>query len=144
MGIATYANVDASTAMGSYTVANAYNSLVIGTFNVGLPNSVFEIWIGDDCWGDPPCGPKNAMTVLNDWKVGIGTDTPADRLEVNGTIKATTSVKIGINLTNIVINDYCANEWEIIYVKYSDTNTHFYGCVYNQFALGTVRRPLDS
>lgn len=87
-----------STSMGLGTVAKAYGSFSVGTYNENTdspdPNvpastdKIFQIGIGD---GNPINGKVSAMTVLRNGNVGIGTSflLPSAKLEVNGTFKLT-------------------------------------------------------
>jgi len=93
MGSNTIASGNLSTAMGLQTTAESSTSFAIGRCNVGGGNPgvwvdadpLFEIGIGN------PANPNNiikdnAMTVLKNGKVGIGTENPNASLEVNGDI----------------------------------------------------------
>lgn len=89
MGGATTASGYYSTAMGAGTTASGYASTAMGRYNVGggsdttwvSTDPLFEIGIGANS------GAKaNAMTVLKNGRVGIGTATPSGLLDVNGSI----------------------------------------------------------
>ena len=90
MGYNTIANGSYSTAMGRSTTANAYESVAIGRYNVGggtatswvATDPLFEIGIGTGQFAT-----ANALTVLKNGNVGIGTATPSVMLEVNGSVK---------------------------------------------------------
>jgi hypothetical protein len=70
MGAST-ANGDYSTAMGNTTLAKSVNETVIGTYNdTSNTNRLFEIGDGT------PSVPSNALTVLYNGMVGIGTVNP--------------------------------------------------------------------
>ncbi len=78
---------DASFSAGYFTNANSFGSIAVGANNIGvgssngwnLTDSIFEIGIGGIA------GPRqNAVTVLKNGNIGIGTHTPANRLEVTG------------------------------------------------------------
>jgi hypothetical protein len=87
MGYSTTAYGYASTAFGDNTVAQAYVSTAIGQYNVGSGTKnlweetepIFEIGIGRS-----HNARKNAMTVLKNGYVGIGTITPEAGLHVAG------------------------------------------------------------
>ncbi len=81
MGFQTTAGANFSTAMGLYNVAKGYSSTVIGLYNDSILTSnqpgispatpLFIIGNGDD-----PSSRSNAMTVLKNGSVGIGTSDP--------------------------------------------------------------------
>jgi hypothetical protein len=85
LGYSTLASGYATTAMGDNTIAQAYVSTAIGQYNVGsgTGNSweetepIFEIGIGRT-----HTARKNAMTVLKNGYVGIGTPTPDAGLHI--------------------------------------------------------------
>ncbi len=78
MGYNTTASGEASTSMGYYTKAKSSFSLVIGLYNDSTnTNRLFEIGNGTD-----NNSRRNAMTVLQNGNVGIGTPTPLARLHV--------------------------------------------------------------
>jgi Chaperone of endosialidase len=80
MGFFTLAGANFSTSMGNYTKAKSNNSLVIGKYNdTTATDRLFEIGNGtaDNARG-------NALTVLDNGNVGIGTTTPTSRLAING------------------------------------------------------------
>ena len=87
MGENTIASGNRSTAMGENTRAKSYASVAIGSYNVGggtkntwvLTEAVFEIGIGED-----DDNRYNAMTVLKNGKVGIGTSAPGSKLSIVG------------------------------------------------------------
>lgn len=78
-----------ATALGTYTVANGNGSLVIGAYNdsvlaapatFSFPSTNPLFIIGN---GSSPSARSNAMVVNYNGHVGIGTNNPASRLEVN-------------------------------------------------------------
>lgn len=92
-----------STALGRETKAEALNCTAIGRWNVGggnptwpdATNPVFEVGIGT------LAARENAMTVLNNGYVGIGTATPDNDLHVDGVVQigsVETLSDIGLNL----------------------------------------------
>jgi hypothetical protein len=91
------ASGDYSIAFGSYTKADSINSTSIGKYNIGGGNSIewvssdsiFEIGIGLDEYNR-----ANAITVLKNGKVGIGTDNPSSTLEVVQGISGTGTVSV--------------------------------------------------
>ncbi|WP_179320300.1 tail fiber domain-containing protein [Winogradskyella helgolandensis] len=89
IGSASTASGTASTAIGSASTASSYASLAIGRFNVGGGNAtdwvasdpLFEIGRGgEDYFGN--LERRNALTVLKNGKVGIGTSTPSTYLHI--------------------------------------------------------------
>ncbi|KPL25150.1 MAG: hypothetical protein AMJ75_01715, partial [Phycisphaerae bacterium SM1_79] len=89
MGRGTTASGTYSTAMGEFTTAQARGSLAIGKHNVGggsttswvAADPIFEIGIGSGS-----ASKANAVTVLKNGNVGVGTTSPAGKLDVNGAI----------------------------------------------------------
>jgi len=86
IGHRTYSMADLSTAMGSYTTAQSYNSFVIGRYNVisGTTNT----WLNTEPLfiignGENSSARSNAVTVLKNGNVGIGSLAPTSKLEVN-------------------------------------------------------------
>ena len=92
-GLSTTANGDGSTAMGISTTADAFISMAIGRFNVG--GGTADTWEDEDPlfeigFGSNASNKENALTVLKNGKVGIGTAIPASLLEVSqGDIRVT-------------------------------------------------------
>ncbi len=88
MGYNTTASGNYSTAMGYFTTAQAYNSLVMGQYN--LVEGTTDSWVTTDPLfvignGNDEIVRSNAVTVLKDGKVGIGTSAPDAPLHVTGT-----------------------------------------------------------
>ena len=86
-----------ATASGKYSTATGYftNAKALGGFSIGthtensdapnpivaaLTDRVFQIGIGD---GNPSTGKQNAVTVLRNGNVGIGTHAPAAKLDIS-------------------------------------------------------------
>ncbi len=90
MGYYALASGNTSTAMGLGSRAQSYSSTAIGRYNIGGGAStswvntdpIFEIGIGSDAYNR-----ANAVTVLKNGNVGIGTNTPTEKLEVVGAVK---------------------------------------------------------
>jgi Chaperone of endosialidase len=94
MGFYTIAGANFSTSMGNYTKAKSNNSLVIGKFNdTTATDRLFEIGNGtaDNARG-------NALTVVDNGNVGIGTTSPANKLSVTGNADFTGNVGIGVSV----------------------------------------------
>jgi len=91
MGWQTTASGHYSTAMGNHTTAQPYASLAVGQYNIvssGTQNS----WVTTEALfiignGTTDTSRSNAMTVLKNGNVGIGTMAPTATLEVNGDVK---------------------------------------------------------
>ncbi|MFZ3011448.1 MAG: hypothetical protein WA060_00380, partial [Minisyncoccia bacterium] len=96
MGSNTRATAYYSTALGYQTNANSYASVALGQYNVGGGNisswvatdSIFEIGIGT-----ASNAKANALTVLKNGNVGIGTTSPGELLSLgsSGTTKGVLS-----------------------------------------------------
>jgi trimeric autotransporter adhesin len=91
MGENTTSSGDFSTAMGFGTNANAWASTAIGQCNVG--GGTTGSWVATDplfeIGNGIPSAKANAMTVLKNGNVGIGTATPDALLHVIGQVKIT-------------------------------------------------------
>ena len=90
-GNETKAKGDNSTALGGITIARSYNSFVIGSYNDTLTTSSLTSWVGTDPLfvignGITETNRSNAMTVLKNGNIGLGTMTPQGTLDVNGSI----------------------------------------------------------
>ena len=98
MGTITVASGNQSTAMGFGTRAQAANSTAVGRFNIGggdpisfLPGDpLFEVGNGSN-----DITRANAFTILKNGNAGIGTHTPANRLEVSGAASVTGNLGVG-------------------------------------------------
>ena len=87
MGYQTYADWDISTTIGYKLHSKGKASLAIGGCNEGITGAVFEIWIGL-FFDNYNCTQNvNAVTILQNGKVWIGTSSPSALLTVNGWIK---------------------------------------------------------
>jgi len=87
IGISTVASGDNSTALGTYTHAESYRSTAVGSHNIGggdpdtwlATDPIFEIGIGLDAQHA-----ENAVTVLKNGNVNIGTRIITPVLEITG------------------------------------------------------------
>ena len=87
MGAGTNASGDYSTAMGIGTIASGEFSTALGMYNVGGGNP--KEWIATDPLfeignGTSNTAHNNALTVLKNGNVGIGTSAPAGVLNISG------------------------------------------------------------
>lgn len=90
MGESTTASGKSATAMGVVTKAESLASLAVGRNNIGggdpfvwQPNDpLFEVGNGSETI------PSNALTVLKNGMIGVGTDAPAAMLQVEGNIRS--------------------------------------------------------
>lgn len=82
LGAITIARADNSTTMGANTIARSNNSLVIGQFNdTAAVGSLFEI--GNGSANELR---NNAITVLNNGNIGLGTISPNATLQFGNTV----------------------------------------------------------
>lgn len=95
-----------ATLFGEGNKANKNNQFVIGSYNKNADNALFEIGLGT---GD---GARiNAMTVLNNGNIGIGTENPLFKLVVVG------NVNVSANLTAANFNGQLSNPSDRRYKK---------------------------
>jgi hypothetical protein len=92
MGNATRAEGSYTTATGYHTVARSYGSFVVGSYNDTLPTSSLSSWQTTDPLfiignGTDDANRSNAVTVLKNGNMGVGTTDPAERLDVHGNIE---------------------------------------------------------
>lgn len=112
-GINSIANGDCSMAIGNWASADSYASVAIGRSNVGggspttwvATDPVFEVGVGN---GSTTLA--NALTVLKNSRVGIGTPAPTVPLQVQGGNDATPTTGGYLQLghqstTNLILDD---------------------------------------
>ncbi|UCG28104.1 MAG: tail fiber domain-containing protein, partial [Bacteroidales bacterium] len=92
MGFWSISEGERSFAMGDNATSKSYGSFVVGRFN-DLTSSSSTSWVATDPLfivgnGSSTSVRSNALTVLKNGNVGIGTVTPAYTLEVEGSISA--------------------------------------------------------
>ncbi len=112
-GINSIANGTCSMAIGNWASADAYASVAIGRSNVGggspttwvATDPVFEVGVGNGSTTH-----ANALTVLKNSRVGIGTSAPTVPLQVQGGNDATPTTGGYLQLghqstTNLILDD---------------------------------------
>lgn len=113
MGGSTTASAYYSTAMGFFTESKSYGNLAIGLYNDNTPapssfatnplNRIFEIGNGSNTVR------SNAMTVLYNGNVGVGTTTPTKKLEINVNELSTINIEskkpiVGVSNMNFIFD----------------------------------------
>jgi hypothetical protein len=93
MGDGVFAIGDGSTAIGNAVVSKSRGSVALGSYNnnsdspsptsEAATDRIFQIGNGNSS------GRSNALTVLRNGTIGVGTTNPTAKLEVNGNIKIT-------------------------------------------------------
>ena len=122
IGYGTVASGQYATAMGNKTVANSRNSTAIGAFNIG--GGTRNAWVDTDPLfeiGNGTQSRRNAMTVLKNGNVGIGTGIVLDnnvRLTVEGNENDYALIKI---------NQKGTKEYTGLSVQRSDAEKWFIG-----------------
>ena len=94
-----------SIAIGNYLRANNPWEIVLGKFNDSTKHEGYDRLFSFGCgngWSDW----RNAMVILDNGNIGMGTSTPNYQLEVNGTIKAnnvseTSDIRLKRDVTNL-------------------------------------------
>lgn len=93
-GLSNVATGDISAAIGQGLDTRSYNCFVIGRYNDSIATSTRNTWVTTDPLfiignGTAFNARANAVTVLKNGRVGIGTTAPGFTLEVNGTAAKT-------------------------------------------------------
>ena len=108
MGFQTDANGFASTALGRGTIANGETSTVIGRWSAdidmvqsGVADTTRLFIIGN---GDNASSRSNAMVVQKNGKVGIGLNSPAELLDVNGSARIQGKLNVGPGIGSNELN----------------------------------------
>jgi hypothetical protein len=92
LGFETFAQGNRSAVFGSNTFARSFNSFVIGRHNVTSSSYDLDSWVGSDPLfiignGISISNPANAVTVLKNGNVGIGTSAPQEPLHISGRLR---------------------------------------------------------
>lgn len=93
-GESTTASGYKSTAMGYRTTANAFVQTSVGQWNLPLGTENVFSWVATDPLfvvgnGTASGSKSNALMILKNGNIGVGTSTPATKLEVAGQVKIT-------------------------------------------------------
>lgn len=101
-GFSSQAVGDYTTAMGQATKADSFLEVAIGRYNVTNAAYSPTIWVATDPLfvignGTSALAQANALTVLKNGNVGIGTATPTTKLDVAGNINSSTGFCISGN-----------------------------------------------
>jgi hypothetical protein len=153
MGWNSIASGGVSTAMGYYTKAPSYCETVIGsnntTYDVGSMNS----WNTSDRLfvignGASSSAPSNAVTVLKNGNVGIGTDIPGYSLTISGTAWCSSGIWTGSDIRwkkNITeIDDALSNVLKLKPVTYQWKTDEFPGMNFtNDVQIGLIAQDVE-
>jgi hypothetical protein len=87
LGVASVASGSTATAMGYFVNATAMLSTAVGSYNLG--SGTPDSWVSTDPIfeignGIPGSTRSNAVTVLKNGSIGIGTHTPSQKLHIKG------------------------------------------------------------
>ncbi len=88
LGYRNYTYGEQAMALGANLIARSYGSVVVGAYNYDDSNYSTFSWVaaepifvvGNGTYGSP----SNALTVLKNGNTGIGTQSPSQKLDVNG------------------------------------------------------------
>jgi hypothetical protein len=85
---------DGATAIGQGALAKSYSSIAMGVYNDPISSSNANTFISTDPLflignGSNSLNRSNALTLLKNGNLGLGTNTPSEKLEVNGQVKIT-------------------------------------------------------
>ena len=146
MGSSTNASGNNSTTMGYTTTAEPYASVVLGRYNVTSAGYNKSGWTATDPLfvignGVSAGSRSNAMTVLKNGDVGIGTSSPNEHLEVSGTgdqyiqVNSTDGSTPGIKLIDTGAGNYdwrASVQQDRLYFDYSvdDGSSWFYNLTF--------------
>ena len=122
---------DYSVVMGNNTVSKAYASLSIGQYNDSIAGSNALLWVPTDPLfiignGTSASALSNAMMVLKNGNVGIGTSAPQQKMEIVGPTGSTTRLTVGNRggfgpAAIDFVSDYAlANQWRPCYIISGD------------------------
>ena len=105
IGNSTIASGERSTALGDNTTSRSFSENSFGMYNDDYTPTSTNTWVGTDRLfqvgnGKPIFGTSNALTILKNGNVGIGTTTPTATLDVDGSIRFRTGGTAGYVLTS--------------------------------------------
>ena len=91
LGYRNYTYGEQSMALGANLTARSYGSVVVGAYNYDDSNYSTFSWVatepifvvGNGTYGSP----SNALTVLKNGNTGVGTQSPTQKLDVNGNVR---------------------------------------------------------
>ncbi|MGC6414138.1 MAG: tail fiber domain-containing protein, partial [Bacteroidia bacterium] len=100
MGMFTSASGSSSTAIGSGTRAPSYTETAIGSYNTTYTPASATSWNSSDRLfvvgnGTNSSARSDAMVILKNGNVGVGTSTPTNKLDVDGQIRMRTGATNG-------------------------------------------------
>jgi hypothetical protein len=122
MGATTVASGEISTAMGNVTIARGYASTVVGLFNdpiLAAPQTDVTSTTPLFIVGNGASGAlSNAMVVLKNGNVGIGTNAPGEKLVLNASASATLQLQaagvdkafVQLSGDNLRLGTYSSND----------------------------------
>ncbi|MEO6252233.1 MAG: hypothetical protein ABIO79_02975 [Ferruginibacter sp.] len=92
LGYNSNAAAEYSMALGQYTTANSWNSISLGRYNDPIATSPTTTWVGTEPLliignGTGPSAKSNALVILKNGNVGMGTNTPviSAKLDITST-----------------------------------------------------------
>jgi hypothetical protein len=130
MGVVTSASGDNSTAMGYRTIAPSYCETAIGSYNTEYTPTEDWAWRANDRLfvvgnGTGDTQRSNALTILKNGRVGVGTDTPSELLHIANTDDAA-RIRISSSATKNAELAFFAEDTYKGAIGYDNTNSYLY------------------